>query len=405
MMPQTIVRSHKIALDPNNWQRTYFSKAAGTARFAYNWALAAWNEEYKAGGKPTQAALRRRLNAIKKQEYPWMLEVTKCAPQHAIMNLGDAFKNFFAGRAKYPRFKKKGHHDSFDLSNDQFKIDGKKIRIPNLGWVRLRENLRFNGKVLSATISRQASRWFVSISVEVPLETQVSENQAIVGLDLGIKTFASLSNGEHILAPKPHGGLLKRLRKLSRSLSRKQKGSRNRAKARSKLARLHARISHIREDAIHKATHYLGEHFGVIVIEDLNVAGMLCNRRLARSIADLGFGEFRQQLEHKAQQRHFKVVVADRWFASSKLCSSCGWKNIDLTLQDRRWTCTNCTADHDRDDNAAKNLSLYYEFESTVSSTGIDAWGKDSCGSWRELVLERALANQESNVKPGNRFE
>ena len=175
-MLTTIIRSHKIAIDPNNKQRTYFARAAGTARFAYNWALAAWNEQYKAGGKPSEAALRRKLNAIKGQDFPWMLDVTKCAPQLAIMNLGQAFKNFFAGRAKAPRFKKKGHHDSFELSNDQFELKGRKIRIPKLGWVRLRELLRFQGKIISATLSREASRWYVSIAVESKLEPVYSKN-------------------------------------------------------------------------------------------------------------------------------------------------------------------------------------------------------------------------------------
>jgi len=148
--------AHKIALDPNNVQATYFAKAAGTARFAYNWALAEWQRQYEAWKqdnslpKPSEAALRRQLNAIKREQFPWMLEVTKNAPQMAIIQLGEAFKNFFAGRAKYPKFRKKGVHDRFTLSNDQFSIDGCRIRIPMLGWVRMREPLRFNGKILSA---------------------------------------------------------------------------------------------------------------------------------------------------------------------------------------------------------------------------------------------------------------
>ncbi|MFD2407843.1 RNA-guided endonuclease InsQ/TnpB family protein [Azorhizophilus paspali] len=163
-----MILAHKIALAPNNAQATYFARAAGVARFAYNWALAEWGRQYEAHKadpaqpRPSQAALRRQLNAIKREQFPWMLEVTKNAAQMAIIQLGDAFKNFFAGRARYPRLRRKGVHDRFTLTNDQFALDGCRIRIPNLGWVRMREALRFSGKILSATISRVADRWFAS---------------------------------------------------------------------------------------------------------------------------------------------------------------------------------------------------------------------------------------------------
>ena len=160
-----MIIAHKIALDPNNAQATYLARAAGTARFAYNWALAEWQRQYEAWKadnsrpKPSQALLRRQLNAIKREQFPWMLEVTKNAPQMAIIQLGEAFKNFFAGRAKSPKFRKKGVHDRFTLTNDQFNVDGCRIRIPNLGWVRMRESLRFAGKIMSATKSRRGSPW------------------------------------------------------------------------------------------------------------------------------------------------------------------------------------------------------------------------------------------------------
>jgi len=166
--------AHRVALDPNNTQATYFARAAGTARFAYNWALAEWQRQYEAWKadnalpKPSQMALRRQLNALKREQFPWMLEVTKNAPQMAIIQLGQAFQNFFAGRARYPKFRKKGVHDRFSLTNDQFSVDGSRIRIPNLGWVRMRESLRLSGKIMSATISRVADRWFASITVDVP---------------------------------------------------------------------------------------------------------------------------------------------------------------------------------------------------------------------------------------------
>src|SRR5580692_9876761 len=161
-----MLRAHKIELKANNKQKTYFAKACGVARKAYNWALDEWQKEYAAGGKPTETALRRKLNSIKREKFPWMLEVTKNAPQMAIIQLGQAFKNFLAKRSAYPKFRKKWKDDRFTLTNDQFAVNESRIRIPHLGWVRMRESLRYTGKIVSATISRCAHKWFVSITVE-----------------------------------------------------------------------------------------------------------------------------------------------------------------------------------------------------------------------------------------------
>ena len=390
--------AHKIALDLNNAQATHMARAAGTARFAYNWALAEWQrqyEEWKADNsrpKPSQAALRRQLNAIKRGQFPWMLEVTKNAPQMAIIQLGEAFRNFFTGRARYPRFRKKGVHDRFTLTNDQCSVDGCRLRIPNLGWVRLREPLRFAGKIMSATISRVADRWFVSLTVDIPATSHLpkAENQGVVGVDLGVSAFAVLSTGEPpIPGPKPHKALLKRQQRLSRSLSRKEKGSANRWKAKAKLARLHARISNIRKDAQHKLTTDLTRRFHTIGIEDLNVQGMLRNRRQARAIADMGFYEFRRQLEYKAAMRGVVVVVADRWFASSKICSQCRHKLDSLPLSARQWMCLECGMKHDRDSNAAVNLKNL-----AVSST-VSACGGEGAGLGGNAKTKPAPAMQE----------
>jgi putative transposase len=321
------------------------------------------------------------LNAIKREQFPWMLEVTKCAPQMAIIQLGQAFANFFAGRARYPQFRKKGRDDRFTLTNDQFDIDGCRMRIPNLGWVRMRESLRFTGKIMSATISRVADRWFVSITVDTPDNPHLpkAENQGAVGVDLGVSALATLSTGETIPGPKPHKALLARLRRLSKSLSRKQKGSANRAKAKANLARLHARIAAIRQDALHKLTTNLTRRFHTIAVENLNVRGMLANRHLARSIADMSFYEFRRQLEYKAAMRGGQVVVADRFFASSKICSACGHTLETLSLSAREWTCPTCGVIHDRDVNAAINLK-----NMAVSST-VSACGEEGSGLGREI--------------------
>ena len=397
-----MLSAHRIALDPNNVQATYFARAAGTARFAYNWALAQWKQQYEAWKldnsqpKPSQAALRRQLNAMKREQFPWMLEVTKNAPQMAIIQLGDAFKNFFAGRAKYPQFRKKGVHDRFTLTNDQFNIDGCRIRIPNLGWVRMRESLRFAGKIMSATVSRVADRWFVSIAVDTVGDSHLpkAENQGAVGVDLGVAALATLSTGESITGPKPHKALLGRLKRLSRSLSRKQKGSANRKKAKGKLAKLHARIAAIRSDALHQFTTSLTRRFHTIGIEDLNVKGMVKNRHLARSITDMGFFEFRRQLEYKAAMRGGRVVVADRFYPSSKTCSGCGYKLETLPLAVREWTCPQCGSIHDRDVNAAVNLK-----NMAVSST-VSACGEEGSGRACKSAVKPASAKQEVSFVP-----
>lgn len=389
--------AHKIALDLNNVQARYMARAAGTARFAYNWALAEWKRQYEAWKannrqpQPSQAALRRRLNAIKREQFPWMLEVTKNAPQMAIIQLGEAFKNFFAGRANYPQFRKKGVHDRFTLTNDQFTIDGCRIRIPHLGWVRMRESLRFAGKIMSATVSRVAARWLVSVAVDTANGSRLpkAENQGTTGVDLGVSQLATLSTGETIPGPKPHKALLDRLRRLSRALSRKQKGSSHRNKAKAKLAKLHARVAAIRTDALHKLTTDLTRRFHSIGIENLNVRGLVKNRHLARSIADMGFFELRRQLEYKAAMRGGQVVVADRWFASSKTCSDCGHKVESLPLSVRQWTCPSCGTVHDRDVNAAVNLKNL-----AVSST-VSACGEEGSGRRLATAMKPASVKQE----------
>jgi putative transposase len=392
--------AHRIRLDPNNAQATHLARAAGVARFSYNWALARWKEQHEAHKanpslpKPSEAALRRELNAIKRTEFPWMLEVTKNAPQMAIMQLGDAFKNFFAGRARYPQFRKKGQHDRFTLTNDQFRVEGKQFRMPKLGWVRMREALRFTGRIVSACISRTANHWYVSITVDTPeLSLPPAENQGAVGVDLGITVLATLSTGEKIEGPRALRTLLSKVRRLSRSLSRKVKGSRNWRKAKLKLARLHERIAHIRGDGLHQLTASLTRRFHTIGIEDLNIKGMLANSRLARAIADMGWYEFRRQLQYKASWREGQIVVVDRWFPSTKLCSCCGYKLEELGLGVRRWSCACCHTDHDRDVNAAINLKNV-----AVSST-VSACGGEGNGLVHTHKAKPAPVKQESNGK------
>lgn len=386
----TIIRGHIIRLDPTNKQATHFSKACGVARLAYNWALGQWKKQYEQDknyrddcqakgitidenrlNKPSQGKLRRQLNAIKREKYPFMLEVTKCSPQLAIMQLGDAFKRFFKGESGYPTFRKKGVNDRFSLSNDQFKLKLKKdkpfIQIPNLGLVKMRENLRFDGKILCAKVFTKGGQWFVSIAVELDNNTQVKQlktNQTLktlktgnaVGIDLGITDLATLSTGEKIQAPKPLKNKLKKLQRLSKQLSRKQKGSNNREKAKTKLSRLHYQISCIRKDFLHKLSTNLVKKFDVICLENLNIKGMVKNRKLSRAINDLGFYELKRQLIYKANQWGKTLKELDRFYPSSKTCSCCGVKLDELPLSVRNWTCPNCNTNHDRDINASINI-------------------------------------------------
>ena len=361
-----IVRVHKIRLDPTPEQAKYFARACGVARFAYNWALAEWTRQHKEGGKPNEAALRKQLNSIKAVEFPWMAEVTKCAPQVAIKNVGLAFDHFFrrvklGKKPGYPRFKRKGIRDSFradngpvNASSHAVQVVGRTVKLPRCGVVRMREELRFAGRVLGATVSRMADGWYVALSVETEERLKAAEDRGAVGVDLGIKTLATFSDGGGAPALKPHRAEHKRIVRLSRSLSRKQKGSANRAKAKAKLARLHLRIANVRKDAVHKLTTNLATNYSTIGIEDLNVSGMLKNGKLARAIADAGFFEFRRQLEYKAAMTGAQVIVVDRFYPSSKTCSACGAIHA-ITLGERVIEC-GCGLKMDRDLNAAINI-------------------------------------------------
>lgn len=346
------------------------------------------------------ATLRRRLADCAGRQSRRRAAQPGRGPRGDSEAQGEAFKNFFAGRARYPQPRRRGRDDRFTLTNDQFTLDGCRIRIPHLGWVRMRESLRFTGKIMSATISRVADRWFVSITVDTPDCSHLpkAENQGAVGVDLGVSTLATLSTGEPpIPGPKPHKALMGRLQRLSRSLSRKQKGSANRAKAKAKLARLHARIANIRKDALHKLTTDLTRRFHTIGVEDLNVRGMAKNRHLARSIADMGFFEFRRQLEYKAAMRGGVVIVADRWHPSSKTCSACGHKLETLPLSVREWTCPACGVMHDRDVNAAINLN-----NMAVSSTA-SACGEEGSGRARKSAVKPASVKQEASSRSSQR--
>jgi putative transposase len=386
--------THKIRLDPTCKQEKYFRKACGTARFAWNWALAKWEENYKAGKKCSAFDLKKEFNSLKEKEFPWVYEVTKYASQQPFIFLQKAFQNFFQKRAKYPRYKKKGHHDSFYIGGDQVKIIGNKVKIPNLGWVRLRESLRFGGKINGATISRSADYWFISVNVETIDCPAPCESQASVGVDLGIKTLATLSDGKTIPNRKPLKNQLNRLKRHQRQLSRRKKGSKNWQKSKNRIAKIHYKVACQRNDTLHKLTTALTSDYRNIVIENLDVSDMVKQRNLSRSIMDVGLFEFRRQLIYKANLKGNRIFLADKWYASSKRCSSCDHYKKELPLSERTYKCFNCELEMDRDLNASKCLEkLIY----TVSSTEINACGQDGSVIMLKALLQPAWVKQEQS--------
>lgn len=407
--------SHRITIDPTTDQVAYFSRACGTARFVWNLALEEWERRFASaskaakdasveakdrnyskskvrryvtaaveavGGWPNANALKAEFNAQKYEAFPWLKGIHRDAHAQPFANLQKAHARCLNGLARRPRFKKKGHHDSFYVANDCLTLNGSNIRLPLIGWVRMHEPLRFQGKIISATVSRTADRWFISIAVEAhdprPTKlkadktprrsasiTPIKDRRPVVGVDLGLLHAAVASAGVVHDAPKPLKASLKKLRRLQRSQSRRLKvsGLKNRSsnwrKNNVKVARLHARIARIRLDFIHKLTTDLCRENQAVVIEDLNVNGMISNRRLSRAISDVGWGETRRQLEYKKDIYGTQLVVADRWLPSTKTCSRCGVIGPSLPLSERTFRCASCGLEIDRDLNAAINLEHY----------------------------------------------
>ncbi len=363
--------AQKIRLYPNKEQEGFFIKSCGVARFAYNWALERWQYLYEHRLKPNERIINQEFNTVKSLRFPWVMEVSKTVPQQAIKDLGTAFRNFFRQVKKgekpgYPRFKKKGLHDSFrpddgsSSTKPALQVVGDKVRIPKLGWVRMAEPLRFtNCKIIGSRISRTADKWFISFQIEIDGTDlpYFGENQAkskSIGIDLGLETFATLSDGTKILGPNSLDKHLKKLRRLNKSLSRKVKGSKNWHKARIKLARLYYRIKCIKDDFLHKLSNYLIRNFDFIAIEDLNVSGMSKNRCLSRRILQQGWSEFVRQLQYKAEWYHKIIYKVDRFFPSTKLCMNCGQIH-EIPLSKRTFKC-DCGVEEDRDVHAAMNI-------------------------------------------------
>jgi putative transposase len=356
-----MIKAHKIRLHPTAEQKVYFAKAAGTARFVWNWALAQWNRQFEAGEKPTALKLKKQFNAIRREQFPWTWEVTKNASDQPFLDLGKAFTAFFAGKSRRPRFKsKKRSGASFYLANDQFELGDHRIWIPKLGWVNMAENLRFKGKILAARVTRTADWWFVSIQVELP-NAQPHPRTSAVGIDVGLNRLATLSTSEGFENQAFLKTALRKLRQANKRLHRRVKGSKNREKARRQVARVHYRITCLRDDVLHKLSTRLASCYGIIGIEDLNLKGLRRSRHLSRSFSDAALGKLLTLLTSKVEQRGGQVVRVGRFFPSSKTCHACGWKWEDMQLSDRVFLCQNphCAyhqCEQDRDYNAALNI-------------------------------------------------
>ena len=373
-----VVRGYKTELDPTPEQCTLFCQCAGVARFAYNYGLVRKQEAYKVGQKtPTAIDLQKELTARKQDDRPWLNKVSKWVVQNALRDLDDAYKHFFRkialkkqgrwkGKCGYPRFKRKHRgRGSFRL-DAPVHVFADAVQLPKIGKVKIKEHgyiPTWGVKVLSATVSEQAGRWYASVQVEEDHPEPQAATGPVIGIDIGIKSLATLSDGRTFANPKALRSRLKALKRATRSHSHCKKGSNNRKKAQRRLARLHAHIANIRKDTLHKATSQIvaktkpcDERPRVIVLEDLHIMGMLKNRKLSRAIADVGMYEFRRQLEYKATFAGVQVTFVSQWYPSSKTCSACGHIKEALSLGERTFICEQCGFTLDRDRNAALNL-------------------------------------------------
>jgi putative transposase len=379
-----VLQAYQFALDPTPRQDGSLASHTGAARFAYNWGLELVTtrlEQRKADPSVqvpwTLAELRWEWNRAKHDVAPWWAENSKEAYNSGLDALARALRNWSDsrnGRRKgrpmgFPRRKKKRHgRVGCRFTTGQIKVihDRKHIQLPRIGVVKTHESTRKlarrleqgSARILAATINRRADRWFVSFTVEVQRSIPASNGQpSIVGVDVGIRHLAVLSTGALIPNPRALEGSLRKLRRLNRELARRTPGSRRWSRTRRRLARVHARAANLRRDALHKLTTSLATQHGTVVIEQLNVAGLLRNRRLARAIADTGMAELRRLLGYKAIWYGTRLVVADQFYPSSKTCSGCGWVKAKLTLAERIFSCEACGLRTDRDLNAARNLA------------------------------------------------
>ena len=383
-------RAHRIALAPTPEQEVWFGQHAGYSRFAYNWALVEFKAGLDVGEWLTDKTLRPRWNVVKKFIAPWGAELSQNAAKYAIIDLGQAAtswgeyrKRVKSGRRAgrrvgFPKFKRRKHEQGFRADNgpDTVGVDGQTVILPKIGMVAMVEDLWFRGSIREVTINRTAGTWFACFCVEDGADPPPVKDGPTIGVDVGVGTMAVCSDGTTVENPQALASGLKRLRRLDKAIARsrsvhgKSTHSNRRERLYCKRRNLYARVVNIRSNRHHKATTAIAKSCGRVVVETLNVSGMMRNRRLARAVADAGMSGFLSKLEYKCAWYGAEYVKADRWYASSKLCAHCGWKNEDLTLSDREWRCGGCGVLNERDLNAAVNLSSWPGLSFPVSGRG-----------------------------------
>lgn len=413
-----VQQAYRFALDPAPAQERALRSHAGAARFAWNWGLAKCKERYASEGKWYSAIdLHKLWNAEKKADpdLAWWSENSKCAYQEAFRNLDRALADFIKSkkgerkgkRLGFPKWKKRGKcRDSFRLSDRALRCSRSSVTLPKLGTIATHESTEKlarklhdgSARILSATVSRTAQRWFVSFTVEV--EGDTAERHArpgsVVGIDLGVKALLTGVDDRgrmiEVAGPKALRANLRRLRRSSRAHSRKRDGSAGKRKSAARLARIHARVANVRADALHNATTDLSRRYETVDVEDLNVTGMVANRKLARAVSDQGFATARRMLAYKTAREGGSLVVADRWYPSSKTCSGCGGRKPSLSLAERTYRCDGCGLVLDRDVNAARNL---------LSLAASGAERLNACGA----LVRPGLAGQGAvKQEPGTAF-
>jgi putative transposase len=388
---------YRYRIYPDSQQHHHLAQLFGCCRVVWNDALAHCQQLWHEGQtKPSSGTLQKQFitQAKQQEERQWLSDVSAIPLQQSLRDLDQAFSNFFKScqgerkgkEVNPPQFKKRHHKQSARFTRGGFKVHGHAVYLAKIGKIKTVFSRPLPSPPSSVTVIKDsADRYFLSFVVEIEPEFLVPEADGI-GVDLGIKTFATLSNGEKVDAPKPLKKCLHRLRRLQRNLARKQKGSNRRYRARKRLAKLHAKIGDIRTDFLHKLSTRLIRESQTIAVEDLNVSGLVKNRKLARAISDLGWRQFRSLLEAKADKYGREVRVINRWEPTTQQCSCCGFRGGKLDLSVREWQCLYCGTVHDRDINAAINIKV----------AGGQSETENGCGGGRKAANSVAASDEAS---------
>lgn len=393
-----ILRAYKTELDPTPEQKISLGRHAGAMRWVYNWGLAykiaARERGEKVPSAKTLDGMLRKLKDSGDDMYAWLNDIPSHPRQAALANLDAAYKNFFErikngkrGRAVgFPKFKSRKRGDSVGIRHFSYSIEGDRINVSRISSIKLKERdympsgkyglqpcgSRFYG----LTITERAGRWFASVQVEIEIADSEERPTKVIGVDVGIKSLATVSDGRAFENPKATRRFARKLRRAQKRLSRRVKGSHNREKARRDVARIQYRLSNVRKDAIHKATTEITREPSVIAIESLNVSGMLGNRRIAKAVADASMSEFLRQLQYKAKWNGSEIIEVSQWMPSSKTCCECAWRHESLSLSDRVFVCEGCGLRLDRDLNAARNLAKFARsYRENQNACGVESSG------------------------------